>query len=146
MKFNKTLETVNAMIMPLYPTARFYEAQGILDETNGEIQSTVSEMTIVYSLVPNKSIIVKVKGESNIDIDVINSPWLEDRVMTPYVSMSLEEAIDQIKRADFSIKSHNIVLRHPLNPDCIVPEYILGDNKSGYVSVNIFTGDVQLVK
>lgn len=28
MKFNKTLEAVNIMVMASYPAARFYEAQG----------------------------------------------------------------------------------------------------------------------
>ena len=37
MKFNKTLEAVNIMVMASYPAARFYEAQGILIEENNSL-------------------------------------------------------------------------------------------------------------
>ena len=42
MKFNKTLEAVNIMVMASYPAARFYEAQGILIEENNSFIPEVS--------------------------------------------------------------------------------------------------------
>lgn len=48
MKFNKTLEAVNIMVMASYPAARFYEAQGILIEENNSFIPEVSGM--IFSL------------------------------------------------------------------------------------------------
>lgn len=59
MNFNETLEKMNTSIMSMYPMARFYEAQGILGETDGEIVSEVTEMTIVYALPVNKTLIAR---------------------------------------------------------------------------------------
>lgn len=62
MKFNKTLEAVNIMVMASYPAARFYEAQGILIEENNSFIPEVSGMVIVYSLPLGKNASCKCCG------------------------------------------------------------------------------------
>lgn len=147
MNFNETLEKMNTSIMSMYPMARFYEAQGILGETDGEIVSEVTEMTIVYALPVNKTLIARINQDiekEGFSVSIVDSPWLEDRTMTPYVGMDLSQAIERIKQANYIMKSHNVVLRHPLHPDYTRPIYIWGDNKVGGVSVDIVTGDVKV--
>lgn len=123
MKFNKTLEAVNIMVMASYPAARFYEAQGILIEENNSFIPEVSGMVIVYSLPLGN--------------------WLEDRSITPYVGMTLEDAFQELVKAEKIIKSRNVVLRHPLHPSYTRPVYIFGDVRRGGNSVDVMTGEIR---
>ena len=96
----KHLKKMNTSIMSMYPMARFYEAQGILGETDGEIVSEVTEMTIVYALPVNKTLIARINQDiekEGFSVSIVDSPWLEDRTMTPYVGMDLSQAIERIK-------------------------------------------------
>lgn len=101
MKFNKTLEAVNIMVMASYPAARFYEFK------------------------------------------LINENWLEDRSITPYVGMTLEDAFQELVKAEKIIKSRNVVLRHPLHPSYTRPVYIFGDVRRGGNSVDVMTGEIR---
>lgn len=147
MKLNDKLDMVNTMIMSSYPTARFYEVQGILDEVDGELKSTVSKMTVVYALPYGASLIVELdKGNEVPSMKIINEPWLEDRPMTPFVPMTLEEAFERLSSADYTVKSHTVVLRHILHPNINTPLYIFGDTSTGFISVNPYSGDVKIIE
>lgn len=145
MDFNKRLEILNTAVMALYPSARFYEAQGIMKETDGDgIKPSVSEIKSVYALPINKTLIVT-SSDSNPDIpvfEIVDSLWCEDKVMTPFVEMSLEDAFEQVNKANFVLKDVHVTLRHPLHPKYTRPVYIFGNNKSGGYSVDVITGDV----
>jgi hypothetical protein len=57
MKFNKTLEAVNIMVMASYPAARFYEAQGILiEENNRNKEIELNEVKNTYRLLADNII------------------------------------------------------------------------------------------
>lgn len=145
MKFNKTLEAVNIMVMASYPAARFYEAQGILIEENNSFIPEVSGMVIVYSLPLGKTLLVNVTAESEeaYEFKLINENWLEDRSITPYVGMTLEDAFQELVKAEKIIKSRNVVLRHPLHPSYTRPVYIFGDVRRGGNSVDVMTGEIR---
>lgn len=145
MDFNKRLEILNTAVMALYPSARFYEAQGIMNVTDGDgVKPTVSEIKAVYALPINKTLMVT-SGDNNPDtpvFEIIDSPWCEDKVMTPFVGMNLEDAFDQVGKANFIIEDLHVVLRHPLHPKYTRPVYIFGNSRSGGYSVDVVTGDV----
>lgn len=145
MKFNETLEAVNVAVMSMYPEARFYEAQGILDEVDGKIVTTVSQMTIVYFLPMSKSLMVNVDSDKNMEFKVVDVPWLEDRFMTPYVPATLEEAIARMESANYVLSSNHVVLRHPLSPNYTRPVYIIGDTKVGGYKVDCYTAEVGII-
>lgn len=132
MKFNKTLEAVNIMVMASYPAARFYEAQGILIEENNSFIPEVSGMVIVYSLPLGKTLLVNVAAESEeaYEFKLINENWLED-------------AFQELVKAEKIIKSRNVVLRHPLHPSYTRPVYIFGDVRRGGNSVDVMTGEIR---
>lgn len=144
MKFNDVLEKIHISTMSMYPQARFYEAQGILDEADGEIKDTVSKMTIIYWLPGNKTLAIEV-SENKESFKIINEPWLEDRFMTPYVPANLEEAIERMKSANYILTSHNVVLRHPLSPHYTRPAYLIGDTKNGGYKVDCYTAEVGVI-
>lgn len=142
MKFNQTLEAVNVMVMASYPAARFYEAQGILSEVDSILIPEVSNMVIVYSLPLGKTLTVNVNPGKEYEFKLINENWLEDRFMTPYVGMSMEDAFEIIIKKQGGVLSKHVVLRHPLDPWHTRPVYIFGDNKIGGYSVDVFNGEV----
>ena len=144
MKFNETLEAVNVAVMSMYPEARFYEAQGILDEVDGKIQRTVSQMTIAFFLPMNKTLVVNVTEDTR-EFKIVNSPWLEDRFMTPYVPATLEEAIARMESANYILSSNHVVLRHPLSPHYTRPAYLIGDTKNGGYKVDCYTAEVGII-
>lgn len=144
MKFNDILEKIYVATMSMYPEARFYEAQGILDEVDGEIQSTVSQMTIAFFLPMNKTLVVNVTEDTR-EFKIVNSPWLEDRFMTPYVPATLEEAIERMKSANYILSSNHVVLRHPLSPHYTRPAYLIGDTKNGGYKVDCYTAEVGII-
>lgn len=69
--------------------------------------------------------------------------WLEDRSITPYVGMTLEDAFQELVKAEKIIKSRNVVLRHPLHPSYTRPVYIFGDVRRGGNSVDVMTGEIR---
>jgi hypothetical protein len=105
----------------------------------------VSGMVIVYSLPLGKTLLVNVAAESEeaYEFKLINENWLEDRSITPYVGMTLEDAFQELVKAEKIIKSRNVVLRHPLHPSYTRPVYIFGDVRRGGNSVDVMTGEIR---
>jgi hypothetical protein len=102
-------------------------------------------MVIVYSLPLGKTLLVNVAAESEeaYEFKLINENWLEDRSITPYVGMTLEDAFQELVKAEKIIKSRNVVLRHPLHPSYTRPVYIFGDVRRGGNSVDVMTGEIR---
>ena len=105
----------------------------------------VSGMVIVYLLPLGKTLLVNVAAESEeaYEFKLINENWLEDRSITPYVGMTLEDAFQELVKAEKIIKSRNVVLRHPLHPSYTRPVYIFGDVRRGGNSVDVMTGEIR---
>ena len=101
MKFNEALLKINLAVLKKYPSAQFYEAQGFLVPRNdeSEVDGTIdtAQFRAIYNYIDEdrqKTIVGSFNGTLGIKVEVINDIWCEDVVMTPYVPMSAEDAIE----------------------------------------------------
>lgn len=147
MLFNEMLETVNLQVMTQFPNAAFYEAQGILvPNEEGDIDGTIRGETFLaaYCLKGvNQTIIATLNEDGTTTITKHASPWVEDRVMTPYVPLMAEDAIKLVedKLGKNTIKPEIMALRFQLFPGEIEPRYFFGtfgnDHTVGVYSLKI---------
>ena len=118
MKFNDALLKINLAVLTEYPSAQFYEAQGFLVLADGEVDGTIdtAQFQVIYNYVDDerqKTIVGSFDDDLDVNIEVINDIWCEDVVMTPYVPMSAEDAINMINaELDEEIGVGPITLRH----------------------------------
>lgn len=147
MKFNDALLKINLAVLTKYPSAQFYEAQGFLVPRNGEVDGTIdtAQFQAVYNYIDDerqKTIIGSFDDDLNIKIEVINDIWCEDIIMTPYVPMEAEDAIEIInKKLDEEIGVGPIVLRHQLYPGEAEPRYFIGTLKNLH-SIKVYSAEV----
>ena len=144
MKFNEALSIINAEVMKQHPLLGFYEAQGHLIQTDNGIDGTidVDHFKAIYTDMKGNTYIGTIK-EEKVNIEIIEEPWLEDIIMTPYISMDIEEAIKFVTKAlgEHSIKPGPVTLRHQLYPGEGEPRYFFG-TFNNCNTVNVYTGKV----
>lgn len=138
-------------IMKTYDSSKYrvsyFESQGklakpVYEATDGKciwIKSVFAvEDTVIF--------FIHDTAYADVKIEKINSYWLEDQVITPYVKVSLDAAIDSLQRVDIiKPKSPVFVIRRPLYPP--FPDhsyYIFGDfGHSPFIQVDSNTGEVR---
>lgn len=144
MKFNEALQIINAEVMKQHPLLGFYEAQGHLINTDKGIDGTidVDHFRVIYTDMKGNTYIGTIK-EEKVDIQFIQEPWLEDIIMTPYISMDIEEAIKFVTKAlgEHAVKPGPVTLRHQLYPGEGEPRYFFG-TFNNCNTVNVYTGKV----
>ena len=99
MKFNEALLKLNVAVMKKHPEAAFYEAQGYLipnDSIGCKVDGTIdkTKFRAVYRKPVNETVIATFTEDDKVNIEVVKEPWLEDVVTTPYVPLSVEQAIE----------------------------------------------------
>ena len=150
MKFNEALLKVNLAVLTEHPSAQFYEAQGHLVPTNGlrsEVDGTIdtAEFKAVYNYQDDdrqKTIIGSLNDDLSVKIEIINDIWCEDVIMTPYVPMSAEDAINMINaKLDEELEAGPITLRHQLYPVEAEPRYFIGSIKKLH-SIKVYTAEI----
>ena len=147
MKFNDALLKINLAVLTEYPSAQFYEAQGFLVPADGEVDGTIdtAQFQVIYNYVDDerqKTIVGSFDDDLDVNIEVINDIWCEDVVMTPYVPMSAEDAINMINaELDEEIGVGPITLRHQLYPGEVEPRYFIGSIRKLH-SIKVYSGEV----
>ena len=147
MKFNDALLKINLAVLTEYPNAQFYEAQGFLVPTNGDVDGTIdtSQFQVIYNYLDKnrqKTIVGSFDDELDVNIEVINDIWCEDVIMTPYVPMNAEDAIELInEELDEEIGAGPITLRHQLYPGEVEPRYFIGSIRNLH-SIKVYSAEV----
>lgn len=126
--FNQILEDCYQETIKKYPDAKLYEIQAELDENNEVINSSV---LVVSGLPDGGHVQTKFNKKGAIYMRKLNSPWLEDRPITPYISMRLDDAIELASIE----KARKVTLRHQLHPAHIEPEYIIDAESRYFIGV-----------
>lgn len=147
MKFNEALLKINLAVLTEYPSAQFYEAQGFLVPTNGDVDGTIdtAQFKAVYNYVDDerqKTIIGSFDDDLDVDIEIVDDIWCEDVIMTPYIPMDAEYAIKLINaELDEEIEAGPITLRHQLFPGEVEPRYFIGSIKQLH-SIKVYSAEV----
>lgn len=148
MKFNEALLKINLEVLTEYPSAQFYEGQGQLVPTdNDTVDGTIdtAHFRAVYNYNDEerqKTIIGSFNDDLTVKIEVIDDIWCEDVIMTPYVPMNADDAINMINaKLDEEIGVGPITLRHQLYPGEAEPRYFIGNLKKLH-SIKVYTGEV----
>ena len=149
MKFNEALLKINLAVLKKYPSAQFYEAQGFLVPRNdeSEVDGTIdtAQFRAIYNYIDEdrqKTIVGSFNGTLGVKVEVINDIWCEDVVMTPYVPMSVEDAIEMInEELDEELGAGPITLRHQLYPGEVEPRYFIGTIYNLH-SIKVYSGEI----
>ena len=150
MKFNDALFKINLAVLTEYPVAQFYEAQGQLVPTDEESKVDGTIDTAQFKAIYNypteegqKTIVGSFDDDLNVKIEVINDIWCEDVIMTPYVPMTADYAIDLINaKLDLvQIGPGPITLRHQLYPGENEPRYFIGTIKEIH-SIKVYSAEI----
>lgn len=152
LKFNNALYKINLEVLKKYPSAQFYEAQGFLvpkDGNESEVDGTIDakQFKVAYNYVDadrQKTIIGTFNDDLTVNVKLINDIWCEDIVMTPYVPMSVEDAIKMLnEKLDEQIGSGSVTLRHQLFPGEAEPRYFFGGLNNLH-TINVYTGKIDV--
>lgn len=149
MKFNDALLKVNLEVLTQYPSAQFYEAQGYLVPTDDDetVDGTIdtAKFKAVYNYLDEerqKTIIGSFNDDLTVNVEVIDDIWCEDVIMTPYVPMLAEDAIEMINDdLDEEIGAGPITLRHQLYPGEVEPRYFIGTLNDLH-SIKVYSGEI----
>jgi hypothetical protein len=155
MKFNEALLKANEVVMKKYPLAAFYEMQGYLVPNDGKVEGkpdvdgTIDEEhTLLVYCIPGTitTITATFDEEQNVVVKKISSPWCEDVIMTPYIGLTADMAIDLVVKelGSDAVSEGPITLRHCLYPGEIEPKYFIGSIHACH-SVGVYSGNVDTV-
>lgn len=151
MKFNEALLLINAAVLKQYPNAAFYEAQGYLvpnDSIGCNVDGTIdkNKFRAVYCKFGEMSTIIgSFNEDGTVKVEVIKDVWLEDIIMTPYISMSVEQAIEILvkKYGNDAVGEGGVTLRHQLFPGETEPRYFFGGLNNLH-TVNVYSGRIDV--
>lgn len=154
MKFNEALLKINAVVLKDYPLAQFYEAQGFLVPTENvgcNVDGTIdtARFRVAYNYYDEnkkqKTLIGTFNEDGTVNVQVVNDVWVEDIIMTPYVSMECADAIEILckKYGSDVVKSGPVTLRHQLFPGEAEPRYFFG-SLGRIHTVNVYTGKIDV--
>lgn len=152
MKFNEALLKINLAVLTDYPSAQFYEAQGYLIPTDnigckvdGTIDTARFRVAYNYFDKNQKTIIGTFNEDGTVNVQIINDIWVEDIIMTPYISMDCEQAIEILcnKYGSNAVGPGPVTLRHQLFPGEAEPRYFFGSLGKIH-TVNVYTGKIDV--
>lgn len=147
MESNEFLKKVNEAVMKKYPSAYFYEMDGVMNAVNGKPFGfegiNEKESKLVYGI-DGKTIEAKLEGDSVV-ITEFAAPYMDCRPMTIFVPNDVDEALQRLFQADIVWKANpTVVLRFALYPGVIKPCYYFGSKATGIVSVGVYSGNVEV--
>ena len=143
--FEENVAKITFIVNEKYPTYCFYEAHGTLKiDTAG--QATVDRTTLEVAfgcMLKNATVLATVVNDT-LQLQEIDSPWLEDWHMTPFVPTSLQDAVEAIqKEIDIELNNQPVVLRHQLAPNIYEPQFIIG-SFMGCHSITVFSHKIDI--
>lgn len=149
--FNVIMKAANAAVLSDYCLAKFLEASAYLvsDENNrcdGKVDKKSFKAVYAKDTLQGRHTIIATVAddyteELAFNIQYIESPWLEDLEMTPYIHMTAKTALEFANVGDQPSGMH-ITLRHIVYPGVIEPHYIFGSSLN-YTTVGVFSGKVE---
>ena len=152
MKFNEALLKINLAVLEKYPSAQFYEAQGHLvasDNIGCKVDGTIdpAHFRVAYNYFDKhqKTIMGSFNEDGSVNIQVINDIWVEDIIMTPYVALTCDQAIELLceKYGTAAVLPGPVTLRHQLFPGEAEPRYFFGSLGKIH-TVNVYTGKIDV--
>lgn len=151
----KLIEIINKVIpqaMQKSPSAWLYEVQGIMSERDNNIcPDDVYYAKLVFGMPDNHTLIYEVNKGEVTKVEIVNSPWLEDRPLPHCITIDLEEAYHRMMEANLTFDSISplIVLRHPLHPGINEPSYVFSVMDKQYhkfIAVQLYSANVSFVE
>ena len=145
--FDELYLSINKIIAEKYPAYALYEVEAnFSDDDSLANQGVINPMSmkVVYGFTEgNKTLMATVDSAFNVNIEIINSPWLEDMYMTPYQPMTLKYAVEILQNElGVHIKAGlPVCFRHQLWFKEPEPRYFLGTAISCH-TVNVYTAEV----
>lgn len=153
MKFNEALLKINLAVLTEYPSAQFYEAQGYLIPTENigcNVDGTIdtAHFKVAYNYFENrrqKTIIGTFNDDLTVNVKVVDDIWVEDIIMTPYVPITCDQAIEILcqKYGNDAVGEGPVTLRHQLFPGESEPRYFFGSINAVH-TVNVYTGRIDV--
>ena len=144
--FNELVMFADSNVMSDYRGFAFYEASASLSNIDSLAKKGVidqsSFMAVYDDLYAVRTLQATFDSLGNISYQVIDSPWLEDMIMTPYVPLYLDQAIELLAKNNIEVYAGQpVVLRHQLWFNEPEPRYFIG-SVSDCNTVNVYTNTI----
>ena len=144
--FNELVMFTDSNVMSDYRGFAFYEASANLSDIDSLAKKGIidqsSFMAVYDDLYAARTLQVTFDSIGNIRYQVIDSPWLEDMIMTPYVPLYFDQAIELLAKNNIEVSAGQpVVLRHQLWFNEPEPRYFIG-NVSDCNTVNVYTNTI----
>ena len=109
------IQIVNPIIAKKYPTYVFYEMSGTVKKEDGNYGFDHNTVQFAYGCTVKPATVLATIENDTLKIAEFDEPWLEDVFMTPFVPVSLDQAIKAIEgKVDFIADGKPGCLRHQL--------------------------------
>ena len=141
--FEEIIKSIIPYVNKNYPEFAFYEAYGIIKQDSaGDFSVDRNTFHAAFGCPTDiKSLFVTVENDTA-KFQVFNEPWLEDIYMTPFIPLSMNEAVKTIqKKIDIAPEGLPIVLRHQLYPGEAEPRWFIGTISDCH-TVNVYTMEI----
>ena len=126
--FEEMVSAINEAVNAKFPKYAFYEAHGILNVAeDGTVTVPHDGFEAAYGNTQENGTVIAVIVNDTLRMQEIKEPWLEDLFTTPFVSTTLDEAVEIIQgQIDVVLNGQPCVLRHQLAPNIHEPQFIIG--------------------
>lgn len=137
--FEEIIGIVIPIVNQKYPTYSFYEAGGTIKMNDSVVGIDRNTFRLALGcMTKNASVVCTIKNDTLV-FQEYDEPWLEDIHMTPYVPVTLAQAIEEIqKHVDLAPEGLPAVLRHQLYPGEAEPRWFIGTWSTCH-TVNVYT-------
>lgn len=134
--FLDVLNKATEMVKAECPDAVLYEGDAMNLKDSAMTAEDIPNWQFVYWIEDDKTAIIQYADSIFSNVSIIPYPTLED-VLIKAVDMDLVEAIDLMRKANYSDVIAAANLRWPLYPGCDEPYYIFGCPSIGHVFVGV---------
>lgn len=139
--FLEILKEATKLTIAECPEAKLYEADATNIDTTGMTADDIKGWRFVYYVPKMKTAFIYYKDSLFSNVTIIDQPWLEDCIIDE-LKMDLPEAIELMRKANYSDKFVDVTVRWPLYPGCNEPYYIFSCPKIGWVFVGTLSKKV----
>jgi hypothetical protein len=131
------------LVRDQYPDAELYEGDGTPPNGPTTNVQDVTSWRFVFRLPNNRTALIHSTdwGEFG-PVEVVDQPWLEDRVIPWPIEMDITEAAQLLQHGGHTGPFGAVTLRWPLYPGSNQPYYIFGMTDGTYVFVGIYDKSV----
>lgn len=142
--FISLLNQAVSLVTQRYPEAKLYEANGTAGGTSGGAAAeSIQQWRFVFQNANNTSVMLNYAEGFFQAPQLLEQPWLEDRVIDLPLKRSLEDAVTLLKQNGYTDSFTNVTLRYPLYPGVAEPSYIFTiPARNSFVFVGVNTGQV----